>query len=193
MEHLETYFNEVKLIADQIDKVAIENLANSLAYVKQVKGRVFILGIGGSAANASHMVNDLRKLCGIEAYCPTDNVSEFSARTNDDGFESVFEKYLEISNFNQYDAIFILSVGGGNKEKNVSVNLIRAIDYVKMKKGMVIGIVGKPDGYAAQNGQCVVVPIVSTDRITPHSEAFQAVVWHSLVSHPKLQVQKTKW
>ena len=140
------------------------------------------------------MVNDLRKLCGIETYAPTDNVSEFSARTNDEGFETVFQAYLETSRFNSKDVLFVLSVGGGNVQKNVSVNITKAINYAKTKGGAVLGITGRSDGYLAQNGDfVVVVPEVNSSRITPHSEAFQAVVWHCLVSNPKLQINKTKW
>ena len=158
------------------------------------KGRVFILGIGGSAANASHMVNDLRKLCNIEAYCPTDNVSELTARTNDEGFETIFENYLRTSNFTSSDCLFILSVGGGDKDRNISVNLIKAIDYCHIKGGKVYGIVGRSSGYTAKTGDCVIlVPPLFPDRITPHSEAFQAVIWHCIVSNPKLQKNKTTW
>lgn len=189
--HCNDYFNEVSYIVENINREKIEELAERLSWLQ---GRLFILGIGGSAGNASHMVNDMRKLCKIEAYAPTDNVSELTARTNDEGFDTVFVEYLKTSNFCHKDALFILSVGGGNEEKNVSVNLIKAIQYANKKSGQVLGIVGKEDGYTANYGDVVVVvPVANTDRVTPHSEAFQSVIWHCLVSHPKLQKNNTKW
>lgn len=195
MSHTSKYFNEVKSIANHIDIDKIENLAFDLSLIRDHNpGRIFVLGIGGSAGNASHMVNDLRKLCGIEAYSPTDNVPELTARTNDEGFETVFVEYLKTSKFSYKDAIFILSVGGGNKQKKVSINLINAIDYVREIGGLIYGIVGKEDGYTAKKGHnVIIVPNVNNDRVTPHSEAFQAVVWHCLVSNPKLQINNTKW
>lgn len=187
----EQYLQEVNQIAENIDYYKVEQLVDCLNIHK---GRVFILGIGGSAANASHMVNDLRKLCNIEAYCPTDNVSELTARTNDEGFETIFENYLRTSNFTSSDCLFILSVGGGDKDRNISVNLIKAIDYCHIKGGKVYGIVGRSSGYTAKTGDCVIlVPPLFPDRITPHSEAFQAVIWHCIVSNPKLQKNKTTW
>jgi D-sedoheptulose 7-phosphate isomerase len=195
MSFTDKFFNEVVDIANQIDKNKIEAMSNAIRTVREnTEGRVFVLGVGGSAGNASHMVNDLRKLCGIEAYCPTDNASEITARTNDEGFSTIFEEYLRVSKFDHRDAIFILSVGGGDKAKEVSVGLIKAIDYAKSKNGLILGIVGKKDGYTALNGDfVVVVPPVEPTRITPHSESFQAVVWHCIVSNPILQVNKTKW
>jgi D-sedoheptulose 7-phosphate isomerase len=194
MSHTDLYFNEVVDIANAIDKNQIEKMAKSIANVSAHAGRVFVLGVGGSAGNASHMVNDLRKLCGVEAYCPTDNVPELTARTNDEGFDTVFTEYLKVSHFSGRDAIFVLSVGGGNKEKNVSVGIVNAIDLAKEYGAKIFGIVGKPDGYAAKNGDVVVVvPPLSPSRVTPHSEAFQGVVWHCLVSNPALQKNSTKW
>ena len=195
MSFSDLYFDEVINIANSIDKNKIEEAANVLATTRDVsKGRVFVLGVGGSAGNASHLVNDLRKLCGIEAYCPTDNVPELTARTNDEGFDTVFEEYLRVSRFNRDDTLFILSVGGGDEDRNVSVGLIKAIKYAKRVESVVISIVGRADGYAGKNSEtAIVVPAVEPKRITPHSEAFQAVVWHCLVSHPKLQVNATKW
>ena len=194
MEFTTQYFNEVQHIAKTMPLDRVNDLVYALISVRNGGGRVFVLGVGGSAGNASHMVNDLRKLCGVEAYAPTDNVSELTARTNDEGFETIFEGYLKVSKFNSNDAILILSVGGGNKEKNVSVGLINAIDYAKSQSGLVLGIVGKPDGYTAQVGHSVVVvPLVNANRVTPHSEAFQAVIWHGIVSHPDLQINATKW
>jgi D-sedoheptulose 7-phosphate isomerase len=195
MSFADKYFEEVVNIATDINKDKVETLVNTLTTTRDItEGRVFVLGVGGSAGNASHMVNDLRKLCGIESYAPTDNVSELSARTNDEGFDTVFEEYLRVSRINYKDTIFILSVGGGDEERNVSVGLIKAIKYARAKDATIIGIVGKEDGYTAKNADaCVVVPPVEPSRITPHSEAFQAVVWHCIVSHPNLQVNKTKW
>jgi D-sedoheptulose 7-phosphate isomerase len=195
MSFSDQFFNEVVDIANRLDKNKIEEMVNAIRNVREMhEGRVFVLGVGGSAGNASHMVNDLRKLCGIEAYCPTDNVSELTARTNDEGFDTVFEGYLRGSKFSYRDAIFILSVGGGDETRNVSVGLINAIKYARSKDGYILSIVGKSDGYAAKNSDTVVVvPAVEPTRITPHSEAFQAVVWHCIVSHPNLQSNKTKW
>jgi D-sedoheptulose 7-phosphate isomerase len=195
MSFSDQFFNEVVDIANRLDKNKIEEMVNAIRNVREMhEGRVFVLGVGGSAGNASHMVNDLRKLCGIEAYCPTDNVSELTARTNDEGFDTVFEGYLRGSKFSYRDAIFILSVGGGDEARNVSVGLINAIKYARSKDGYILSIVGKSDGYAAKNSDTVVVvPAVEPTRITPHSEAFQAVVWHCIVSHPNLQTNKTKW
>jgi len=195
MSFSDFYFNEVVNIAQQIDKNNIEVMVNAIRTTRDIsEGRVFVLGVGGSAGNASHMVNDLRKLCDVEAYCPTDNVPELTARTNDEGFNTVFEGYLRGSRFNYKDTLFVLSVGGGDEERNVSVGLINAIKYARSKDGTILSIVGKPDGYAAKNSDTVVVvPQVEATRITPHSEAFQAVVWHCIISHPNLQVNKTKW
>jgi D-sedoheptulose 7-phosphate isomerase len=195
MSFSDQYFQEVIDIASSIDKNKVEKLVEALTNARDYnEGRVFVLGVGGSAGNASHMVNDLRKLCGVEAYAPTDNVSELSARANDEGFDTVFEGYLKVSRLNHLDTLFILSVGGGDEDRNVSVGLIKAIKLAKSVDATVIGIVGKSDGYTASNADaCVVVPQVEPTRITPHSEAFQAVVWHCIVSHPKLQINQTKW
>lgn len=198
MSHIETYFNEVVTISqaclNESIITKIEDMVELLVCVRNNGGRVFILGVGGSAGNASHMVNDLRKLCNIEAYAPTDNVSELTARINDEGFESVFVEWLKISRLQHTDALFFLSVGGGNKERKLSENLISALDYAKKQDSLTLGIVGKSDGYVAQNADCVVVvPNLSDNRVTPHSEAFQGVIWHCLVSHPDLQTRKTTW
>jgi len=194
MSFSDKYFEEVVSITEAIDKNMVEKLVAALKRVRDSNGRVFVLGVGGSAGNASHLVNDLRKLCGIESYCPTDNVPELTARTNDEGFDTVFDEYLKVSKLSPKDALFILSVGGGDKNKNVSVGLIKAIDQAKSKNAVVLGIVGKKDGYTAYNADyCVVVPPIQPSRITPHSEAFQAVIWHAIVSNPSLQVNKTKW
>ena len=193
-DHITTFFAQVKSIAEQIDKEQIDLLAQALLKLREGEGRLFFLGVGGSAGNCSHAVNDFRKLCGIESYAPTDNVSELTARINDDGWDVALAAWLKASNLKSNDAILILSVGGGNLEKQVSVNLIRAIEYAKEKNAKVFGIVGRDGGFTKKAGDnVVVVPVVDEKLVTPHSEAFQAVVWHCLVSHPLLQIQATKW
>ncbi|MDC1375720.1 SIS domain-containing protein [bacterium] len=194
MAFVKEYFEEVIEVANLINHDNIEKLANDINQIRSIKGRLFFLGVGGSAGNTSHAVNDFRKLCNVECYSPTDNVSELTARTNDEGWETVFSAWLRVSNFNSNDALFILSVGGGNKEKNVSPNLINAVELAKERKASVYGIVGRDDGYVFNNSDiCILIPNVSSTRITPHSEEFQSVVWHCLVSHPILQTNKTKW
>ena len=195
MDHVNKYFKHVAMIADAIDKQKVESFANALRSTRDISnGRVFVLGVGGSAGNASHMVNDLRKLCGIETYAPTDNVSELTARTNDEGFDTVFVEYLRTSRLNSNDTIIILSVGGGDADRQVSVGLIKAIDYANKMEACTIAIVGKPDGYAAEKANlAIVVPSFNKEWITPLSEAYQAVIWHCVVSHPDLQMRKTKW
>ena len=192
--HINNFFNEVKNIAEKIDKKDIQKLAESINDVRKKRGRLFFLGVGGSAGNCSHAVNDFRKLCNIESYSPTDNVSELTARINDEGWDSSFSEWLKVSNLKKDDALFIMSVGGGNLKKKVSVNLVNAIKYAKIKKSKVFGIVGKDNGYTRLHADVsVLVPNVNNKLITPHSEAFQAVIWHCLVSHPLLQTRKTKW
>ncbi|MCX6122169.1 MAG: SIS domain-containing protein [Ignavibacteriales bacterium] len=193
-DHVIQYFEQVKIIADLIIKQQIESLADALIRLRKRRGRLFFLGIGGSAANCSHAVNDFRKLCGIEAYTPTDNVAELTARINDEGWDGALAGWLQGSRLEEKDALFILSVGGGNLEKQVSVNLIKAIELAKERKAKVFGIVGRDDGYTKKAGDIVVlIPQVDDKLVTPHTEAFQAVVWHCLVSHPVLQIQATKW
>jgi D-sedoheptulose 7-phosphate isomerase len=188
------YFEEAKSVLDEIDANAAEALAEHLSQLRDRGGRLFVLGVGGSAGNASHAVNDFRKIVGLEAYAPTDNVSELTARTNDEGWASVFEEWLKVSRLNSRDAVLVLSVGGGNAEKNVSPNLVNAVRYAKQLGATVLGIVGRDGGYTARVADvCVIVPTVNADHITPHSEAFQAVIWHGLVSHPKLKRNATKW
>lgn len=192
--HVAEFFAESGAICRKIEFSRIEALAAALGAVRGRGGRLFMLGVGGSAGNCSHAVNDFRKLCGIEAYSPADNVSELTARANDEGWETIFEGWLEVSRLNERDAIFVLSVGGGDVERNVSVNLVRAVDFARARGAKIFGIVGKEAGYTARHGDVVVViPEVRTEWTTPLSEAFQAVVWHCLVSHPALQVRKTKW
>lgn len=192
--HTQTFFDEVQKIAAMLDYATIETLANELAALRERDGRLFMLGVGGSAANCAHAVNDFRKLCDIETYAPTDNVSELTARTNDEGWHTVFSEWLKVSRAKEKDAVFIFSVGGGNLEKNVSPNLVEALKEAKLRGMKVFGVVGRDGGYTKKVGDVVVViPTVADDRVTPHAEAFQAVVWHSLVSHPVLQVMQTKW
>jgi len=194
MSYALQHLKEVAEILEKIDEAAIEKMADLLAEVKADGGRIFFLGVGGSAGNCSHAVNDFRKIVGIECYAPTDNVSELTARTNDDGWSSVFVEWLKISKLIAKDALFIFSVGGGNLEKNISPNLVEAIKLAKTLGAKVTGVVGRDGGYTAKVADaCVIVPTVNTETITPHSEAFQAVVWHLLVSHPKLKVNQTKW
>ena len=192
--HAQTYFQEVVKVAQQMDLAAVERLATELANLRSGGGRLFVLGVGGSAGNCSHAVNDFRKLCGIEAYAPTDNVSELTARTNDEGWDTVFAAWLRTSRADAKDAVFVFSVGGGNLEKNVSPNIVAGLKEAKERGLKVFGVVGRDGGYTKQVGDCViVVPTVDASRVTPHTEAFQAVVWHCLVSHPALQQIATKW
>lgn len=188
------HLTETIEIARQIDAVACEACVRQLADLRSRGGRLFILGVGGSAANASHAVNDFRKIAGLECYAPTDNVSELTARTNDEGWASVFVEWLRGSRLNAKDALLVFSVGGGNLEKNVSPNLVTALQLAKQVGAKVIGIVGKDGGYTAKVADaCVIVPTVNPNNVTPHSEAFQAVIWHLFVSHPDLKVNQTKW
>lgn len=194
MQFINQYFTESKQIIEQIDVQSVQKMIVLLADVKKRGGRLFILGVGGSAANASHAVNDFRKIVGIEAYAPTDNVSELTARTNDEGWHTVFVEWLKISHLNSNDLIFILSVGGGNLEKNVSPNLVSALQYAKSVGSKIMGIVSRDGGYTAQVADaCVIIPVITAANTTPHAEAFQAVVWHLLVSHPSLKSVPTKW
>jgi D-sedoheptulose 7-phosphate isomerase len=189
-----THLDETSQIIKLLDVGAIEKVADILVTVREVDGRLFFLGVGGSAGNASHAVNDFRKIVGIETYAPTDNVSELTARTNDEGWDTIFSEWLKTSRLNSKDAVFILSVGGGNLEKNISPNLVKALQHAKQVNAKILGIVGRDGGYTATVADAVViVPVVNPATITPHSEAFQAVVWHLLVSHPKLKAQETKW
>jgi D-sedoheptulose 7-phosphate isomerase len=192
--HVAEFFALSGAICDKIDLSRIETLAAAIVALRERGGRLFMLGVGGSAANCSHAVNDFRKLCGVEAYSPADNVSELTARANDEGWETIFAGWLEVSHLSERDAIFVLSVGGGDIERNISTNLVRAVDFARTRGAKVFGIVGKKTGYTARHGDVVVViPEVKAEWMTPLSEAFQAVVWHCLVSHPALQIRKTKW
>ena len=194
INHVKKYFNQVVSIAQLINKNEINFLVKQLVKIKKKSGRIFFLGVGGSAGNSSHAVNDFRKLCNIESYTPTDNVSELTARINDEGWKFSFLDWLKVSKLNKNDALFILSVGGGSKKRNISTNLISAIDYAKKNKTKIFGIIGKTEGYAKRLGDnVIVIPEIDKKMITPHTESFQSVVWHCLVSHPLLQVKKTKW
>lgn len=194
MSHARNYFKQTAEIAAAMDCDAIEKMAGELAALRDRGGRLFVLGVGGSAANCSHAVNDFRILCGIEASTPVDNVAELTARTNDEGWDTVFAAWMNTSQANDKDAVLIFSVGGGDAERNVSANIVNAIDEAKRLGLKVLGVVGRDSGYTAKMADVVVViSAVDAARITPHSEGFQAVVWHCLVSHPDLQVKQTKW
>lgn len=194
MSYARQHLQEAARIIDGLNADAIERMADTLADVRSRGGRLFFLGVGGSAGNCSHAVNDFRKLAGFEAYAPTDNVSELTARTNDEGWETVFSAWLIGSRLRREDAVFVLSVGGGSVEKNVSANLVRALEHAKTVGSAIVGIVGRDGGYTAKVADaCVIVPTVNPETITPHSEAFQAVIWHLLVSHPRLKAAPTKW
>lgn len=194
MDFIKQFLSEANQIISGLDKNQIEKSVDLLCETRTNGGRLFILGVGGSAANASHAVNDFRKIVGMEAYAPTDNVSELTARTNDDGWATIFAKWLEVSRLKSNDLLFVLSVGGGNIEKNVSPNLVAALQYAKHVGAKVMGIVSRDGGYTATVADaCVIIPTPNPENTTPHAEAFQGVVWHLLVSHPKLKVSQTKW
>lgn len=194
MEYPERYLSNAKKLIDRLDRTSIEGLVQLVVETRQGGGRMFILGVGGSAANASHAVNDFRKIAGMEAYAPTDNVSELTARVNDDGWDTVFVRWLEGSRLEKKDLILVLSVGGGDLERNVSVNLVRALQYAREVNARICGIVGRDGGYTATVADaCVIVPTVDDGMVTPLAESFQAVVWHLIVSHPDVQVGTMKW
>jgi D-sedoheptulose 7-phosphate isomerase len=194
MNFSQQFLAEASQVIAQLDTAAIERIAQLLAATRQAGGRLFILGVGGSAANASHAVNDFRKLAGIEAYAPTDNVSELTARTNDEGWSSVFEAWLRVSRLTPRDAVLVFSVGGGSLEKNVSPNLVAALRLAREIGAKILGVVGRDGGYTAQVADaCVVIPTVNPAHVTPHAEAFQAVIWHLIVSHPAVRQGETKW
>jgi len=193
-DYINSYFSEMKEIIEKIDKEAIHKIIEILKEVRSNKGRLFILGVGGGASHASHAVNDFRKLAGIEAYTPVDNVSELTARVNDEGWESVFVRWLEISSLSAKDAVMVFSVGGGHQEKNISMNIVDALNFSKKAGAKIIGIVGRDGGYTKKMADaCVLVPVVNPETITPHTESFQAVIWHLIVSHPKFKTNKGKW
>jgi D-sedoheptulose 7-phosphate isomerase len=189
-----TFLDESIALIQKLDVAAIEAMVDGLARVREGGGRLFVLGVGGSAGHASHAVNDFRKICGFEAYTPTDNVSELTARVNDEGWDTCFSEWLKGSRLRRGDALLVFSVGGGNREKNVSVNLVRSLELAKEVGASVYGVVGRDGGYTKQvSDACVIIPTVSPERVTPHTEGFAAVVWHLIVSHPKLAAKPTKW
>ena len=194
MVYTNEYLSEVKLIVDRIDPKAIERMIDLIVEIRKNNGRMFFLGVGGGAGNSSHAVNDFRKIAGIEAYSPCDNVSELTARTNDDGWEQVFVGWLKGSRLNNNDGVFVFSVGGGNVEKNISANLVRALEHAQVVGAKILGIVGRDGGYTGRVADaCVIVPTVNPNTVTPHTEAFQAVIWHLIVSHPKMRISEMKW
>ena len=194
MGYIEKYLREASAIIEKIDVDQTRLMLDLVVKLKESKGRLFILGVGGGAGHASHAVNDFRKICGIEAYAPSDNVSELTARINDDGWETAYVNWLKISKLGTDDLLMVFSVGGGNTEKKISVNIVNSLQYAKDKGAKICGIVGRDGGYTARIADaCVIIPMVNPETITPHTEAFQAVIWHLLVSHPDLQVNKMKW
>lgn len=194
MNHIERYLGEAQKIIESINQSALQEIVKSLIELRQQGGRLFFLGVGGGAANASHAVNDFRKICGIEAYTPTDNVSELTARTNDNGWQSVFIDWLKGSQLRKNDGIFVLSVGGGNLEKNISANLVNALDYAREVGARIFGVVGRDGGYTAKVANtCLIVPTVNPETVTPHTESFQSVILHLIVSHPALKASEMKW
>ena len=194
MSYVEQYVEEAQKILELIDKTMIEKMISLILEIREKKGRLFFLGVGGGAGNCSHAVNDFRKIAGIESYTPVDNVSELTARTNDEGWPTVFEGFLKTSRLNDKDGIFVFSVGGGNREKNVSANIVDALDYAKNKEAKILGVVGRDGGYTTKVADaCVVIPPVNPETVTPHAEAFQGVVWHLIVSDPRVMIMKNKW
>ncbi len=193
-DHVHQYLQEVQMIADQVDREAINDMINILTHVRDTKGRLFFLGVGGSAANASHAVNDFRKIGHMEAYTPLDNVAELTARTNDDGWESVFSRWLERSDLDEKDAVMVFSVGGGDAVKNISANIVHALDHAKKVGAHILGIVSRDGGYTAKMADaCVVIPVVNPDNVTAHAEAWQAVIWHAIVLHPMFKRIEATW
>jgi len=194
MDYINQYIDEMKQITEQIDKTEIKKIVDLISDVREKKGRIFFIGAGGGAGNSTHAVNDFRKIAGIESYTPSDNVSELTARTNDDGWESVFVEYLKTSKLNKNDMVFVFSVGGGNKEKNISVNIIKALEYAKKMNAKICGVVGRDGGYTKKVADaCVVIPPINKNTVTPHTEAYQGVIWHMIVSHPKILTNEMKW
>jgi len=193
-DYIAEYFSEVAKIAELLDKEAMARMVDILVQIREEGGRLFILGVGGGAGNATHAVNDFRKIVGLESYTPTDNVSELTARVNDEGWETAFSKWLQVSRLNSKDGILVFSVGGGNAEKNISANIVSALKLAQEVDARILGVVGRDGGYTAKTADaCVIVPTVNAETVTPHTEAFQAVVWHMLVSHPALLANPMKW
>jgi len=193
-DYVADYLKEVHSVVDGLDKNEIEKMIQLIIAVREENGRLFFLGVGGGAGNAAHAVNDFRKICGIESYAPTDNVSELTARVNDDGWDTSFVNWLKGSKLRKEDGVFVFSVGGGNVEKNISMNLVKSLEYAKEVKAKVFGVVGRDGGYTATVADaCVLIPTVNPETVTPHTEAFQAVIWHLIVSHPAMKVHEMKW
>jgi D-sedoheptulose 7-phosphate isomerase len=194
MTYLQSYLEEVQKIAEKIDHSAIEKMIDIMSEIRENKGRLFFIGVGGGAGNATHAVNDFRKICGIESYSPLDNVSELTARINDNGWESAFIGWLKVSNLNKNDGVFIFSVGGGNIEKNISTNLVEALQYAKLIGAKILGVIGRDGGFTKNVADaCIIVPVVNKYTITPHTEEFQSVIWHLIISHPKMRLSEMKW
>lgn len=194
MSHVEQYIRDAKAILDRLDPAAIERMIGLILRIREDGGRLFFLGVGGSAGNCSHAVNDFRKIAGIESYTPVDNVPELTARTNDEGWDTVFAEFLKTSRLGGKDGVFVFSVGGGNKEKNISANIVHALDLAKERGAKILGVVGRADGYTAKNADaCVVVPVPDASTLTPHAEAFQGFIWHLIVSDPRVMTMKNKW
>ena len=194
MSYVTDYLSEAKEIIDKIDPAVVEKMIDTLLWIRANKGRLFFLGVGGSAANCSHAVNDFRKIGGIESYTPVDNVPELSARTNDEGWSTVFVEWLKTSHLNANDGVFVFSVGGGDKEKDISANIVYALDYAKEQGARILGVISRDGGYTGQVADaCVIIPTVNSSTITPHAEAFQGVIWHMIVSDPRMMVMKNKW
>jgi D-sedoheptulose 7-phosphate isomerase len=194
MSYTKQYLQQAGQIMESLDEFSLEKMVDVLLLVRQMQGRLFFLGVGGGAGNAAHAVNDFRKICGFEAYAPTDNVAELTARINDDGWETVFAAWLRGSRLRRGDAVFVFSVGGGNKEKQVSVNIVEALNFAKEAGAFVLGVVGRDGGHTAQVADaCIVIPSVDAETVTPHTEAFQGVVWHLLATHPRLKTHDMKW
>lgn len=194
MSHVEQYIRDAKAILDRLDPAAIERMIGLILRIREDGGRLFFLGVGGSAGNCSHAVNDFRKIAGIESYTPVDNVPELTARTNDEGWDTVFSEFLKTSRLGGRDGVFVFSVGGGNKEKNISANIVHALDLAKERGAAILGVVGRADGYTAKNADaCVVVPVPDASTLTPHAEAFQGFIWHLIVSDPRVMTMKNKW
>jgi len=194
MSFIDDYLEQVKLVAELTSRDQIEKMIDNIIQVRSRGGRIFFLGVGGGAGNASHAVNDFRKICDIEAYSPCDNSSELTARINDDGWESAFVEWLKASRLNSQDAVFVFSVGGGNQEKKVSINLVKALDFARERKAMIMGVVGRDGGYTARVADsCVIIPTINPETITPHTESFQGVIWHLIVTHPEVRRNEMKW
>ena len=194
MKYIKKYLEQVSEISSNIDQNKINNMVDIICDIKKDNGRIFFIGVGGSAANCSHAVNDFRKIANIECYSPIDNVAEITARTNDEGWETIFAPWLECSKINEKDCLFVLSVGGGNKENNISVAIIKALELAVSKKSKILGVVGRDGGYTAKlANECIIIPTLSSDTITPHAESWQGVIWHLLVSHPRIMSMSNKW